>query len=496
MNLLKNKKFQYGSLAVLLTALILAVILVLNIIISMFSSHFGWYADTSSSGLFHFSERSLAMLDEIDRENNEIHIYYFCDENTLSETQYGKYVLTLTSELENRYADDEFVTVHHIEDINADIFEIGAIFGDKYAETLQEIYENRSISNGTMVIRNNTREVGEDGEFIKDTEDYRVDVFSITDMYSEASASFLGDYTLTARILGVCHLSPTVYFLTGHDEMTVAEDGTYGNAEYLVELFDSCGFTAKKLYLAQADFKKDTVKPSIAVIFAPRTDYTQTELDKLSAFVENGGHLMMFADSVQRKLDNLNAFLSQYGIGIGSEKFKSGLDSSLSLGDYTFIAENKSDSSVIQNLADRLPKTVVSDARVILVDAARGASAVLVAPDSAKLNKNEATLTGKEAIAAYSTAQGRGSVFACGAASLASSLIYAPSYANRDVLLSVMQEMGAEDLPINLEVKTLATDGLDLTRGQAVTLTVAVTAIPALLIIAVGTVVYVRRKRS
>ena len=37
MNFLKNKKFQYGSVAVLLTALILAVVLVTNILVTMFS---------------------------------------------------------------------------------------------------------------------------------------------------------------------------------------------------------------------------------------------------------------------------------------------------------------------------------------------------------------------------------------------------------------------------------------------------------------------------
>lgn len=495
MSFFNNKKFKYGSVAVILTVLILAVVLVTNVFVTMFSEHFGWYADTSSSGLFGFSDTSISLLDKIDKENNKIHIYYFSDKNTLEQSQYGNYVLTLTNDLVARYADDEFVTVHYIDDVNKDIFEIGAVFGNKYAAELQKLYENQEIGNGTMVIRNETKETDVDGSFVPDSEDYRIDVFSIVDMYSEVSSAFVGDYMLTARILGICQLTPTVYMLTGHDEMTVDEDGTYGNAEYLVKLFDSCGYNVKKLYLSQADFGTGSAEHSIAVIFAPRIDYTKAEIEKLSRFVEKGGHLMMFADNVYRKLDNLNELLSRYGITVGQDKFKSDLSSSLSLGDNTFVCESNAKSDVLKKI-DNATKIVVSDARVLTVDSAKGASAVLLPPESATLNNSGAELENNQAVAAYSVGTNRGSVFVSGAAALASSLIYAPSYTNRDVLLSVMDEMGGENLPINVAIKTLATDGLDLTRGEAITLSVVVSCIPALLMVAVGTFVYVRRKNS
>ena len=495
MNFLKNKKFQYGSVAVLLTALILAVVLVTNIFITMFSDHFGWYADTSSSGLFGFSDISISLLDKVDKKNNKIQIYYFSDKNSLEQSVYGNYVLTLTNDLVTRYADDEFVTVHYIEDINKDIFEIGSIFGNKYAAELQNLYDTQQISNGTMVIRNDTKETDVDGSFVDDSEDYRVDVFSIVDMYSETANSFVGDYLLTARILGICQLTPTVYMMTGHDEMTVDEDGNYGNADYLANLFDSCGYTLKKVYLSQADFGSSRADTSIAVIFAPRIDYTKAEIEKLSRFVEKGGHLMMFADNVYRKLDNLNDFLSRYGITIGQDKFKGDLSSSISLGDYTFLCESNTKTDIVKKITST-SKIVVDDARVLSIDSTKGATAVLLPPESATLNSSGKTPKNNEVVAAYSTGSGRGIVFVSGSASLASSLIYEPSYTNRDLLLSVMDEMGGNNLPINVEIKTLSTDGLDLTRGEAITLSVVVSAIPALLFAAAGIIVYVRRKNS
>ncbi len=502
MNFLKNKKFQYGTLAVIVTAAVIAVVIVANVVISMLSSHFGWYVDTSE-GLFGFSDESLAMLDRIDKENNKLTVYYCEDENTLSSTTYGKLVLAMTTELQNRYADEDFVTVEFIDDINRDFFKIGAAFGSKseYSDLFQKMYSEKAFTVGTMIIRNDTYVVGENGEYITNVHgekqsDYRLSVFSITDLYSESAASFLGDYVFTARISSLCRLSPTAYFLTGHDEMSTAEDGTYGDAEYLVDIFETCGFEIKKLSLSENDFGETTVEPSIAVIFSPLFDYTDAELARLRAFIEKGGNVMMFADSIYRNLDNLNGLLADYGISIASAKFKSGADASVSLGDYTFVAEYVKESPIVARLTDTTGKAVVQDCRVLRVDASKGASPLLLAPSSAVLTGSDTALLGNEAVAAYSAAEGRGSIFVCGADSLASSLVYVPSYTNRDLLLSSMTEMGAEDLPLNLQIETLATDGLDITRGEAITMTVLVSLVPALLFAVAGTVIYIRRKRS
>ena len=139
-----------------------------------------------------------------------------------------------------------------------------------------------------------------------------------------------------------------------------------------------------------------------------------------------------------------------------------------------------------------LPK----EERVLQIDKTKGANALLLAPDSAVLNSTGGSVKKDQAIAAYSTASGRGGVFVCGASSLVSSLVYTPDCANRDILFAVMDDMGAESLPLNIKVKSLATDGLDLTRQDAILLSVVVSAVPALLMVALGTFVYVRRKRS
>ncbi len=498
MNLFKNKKFKYGSAAVAFTAVVIAVTVILNILISTLSAHFGWYADISSGGLFSFSDNSTEMLDEIDGENNKLTLYYFTDQNNLESTLYGNYVLSLTKELENKY---DFFEIKYIENINRELATIAEIFGDKYYDEWLDMYTNEEFSIGTMILRNDTYEMGADGKYILDlsgkkSEDYRIRVMSINEMFSDAANSFVGEYILTGNIASICTLSPTVYFTTGHGEMTIEEDGEYNNAAYLIDIFKTSGFEIKKINLMQADFEKTTVEPSIAVIFTPKNDFTQTELERLGAFVDGGGSVMYFSDSVNNRLDNITEFLSGYGITVVSAKYRDSGDASLSVGGYDFSVDYNKNSSIINRLESLNKKTVVSDSRVISVDSSKGAVPLLLPYSSTEIISSSYKADGSEAIAAYSSAEGRGSVFVSGSAALASSLIYVPSYNNRDLLLSVINEIGVESVPINLNVSTLATDGLDITTSQANTISIIISVIPALVFAAVGVFVYIRRKRS
>ena len=92
----------------------LAVVVIFNVLLSLFSSHFGWYADISSSGLFGFSEESLDLLDSLDGEKNHLTIYFFSDENSLSLTNYGKYVLGLTgTQIEAHFIGSCVIAIAH-----------------------------------------------------------------------------------------------------------------------------------------------------------------------------------------------------------------------------------------------------------------------------------------------------------------------------------------------------------------------------------------------
>ncbi|MBQ7364583.1 MAG: Gldg family protein, partial [Clostridia bacterium] len=375
MNFLRKKSFQYGTAAIVLVAIVLALVVIFNVLLSMFSDHFGWYADISSAGLFRFSEESLSLLDTIDGENNRLTLYYLADKNTMASSDYGNYILGLTTELENRY---DFISVEFVDDLNKDILKIAAIYGEKYLDEFDKRYKDGTFTLGTMILRNDTYEIGEDGNYIigitgEKQADYRVSTFTVNDMYSETTSAFLGDFLLTGRIMGICRQSPDAYFLTGHGNLTIADDGDFGNASVLSDLFLNCGYTVHKLNLSEKDFDKSIREASVAVIFAPRVDLTEGEIARLSDFVSRGGNVMFFADGDYYRLDKLTAFLEDYGITVANAKIKSPSQASLGNNGFSFAAEKNTASPVIASLRDKESKMALDSCRLLRVDAAKGA---------------------------------------------------------------------------------------------------------------------------
>ena len=63
-------------------------------------------------------------------------------------------------------------------------------------------------------------------------------------------------------------------------------------------------------------------------------------------------------------------------------------------------------------------------------------------------------------------------------------------------MLSIVSEMGRETLPIGVEIKALNSAELDITKSEATVWTVIVSALVPLIVAAIGTAVYHRRRHS
>lgn len=59
----KNKKFRYGAASIVFTAVVLALIITINVVFSLFASNEHWYVDMTSDKLFTLSDTSKMLLD-------------------------------------------------------------------------------------------------------------------------------------------------------------------------------------------------------------------------------------------------------------------------------------------------------------------------------------------------------------------------------------------------------------------------------------------------
>ncbi len=96
----------------------------------------------------------------------------------------------------------------------------------------------------------------------------------------------------------------------------------------------------------------------------------------------------------------------------------------------------------------------------------------------------------------YTSVDENSYVLACGSTSFASStFLDSASYGNTDVLLSACRAIGKEPVPVGLEPKPFANYDIDtITTAESTQYTVVLTIVPAVIAIAAGAIVLIRRK--
>ncbi len=104
-----------------------------------------------------------------------------------------------------------------------------------------------------------------------------------------------------------------LYFTTGHGEADISQDGPQGLSQVRKTLEDE-GYVVKPLLLARE--KTIPNDATTLVVCGPKTDFLAKELSMLTAFVKNGGHLMVQIDPDTRT-GELRKWLLDYGVEVG-----------------------------------------------------------------------------------------------------------------------------------------------------------------------------------
>jgi ABC-type uncharacterized transport system involved in gliding motility auxiliary subunit len=109
-----------------------------------------------------------------------------------------------------------------------------------------------------------------------------------------------------------------VYFTQGHGERDISGSDERGYGAIAREL-GSDNFTASPLVLLQQEIPTDA---SVVVIPGPQTDLLPPEIDKLKAYLDKGGKLLVLIDPPQKAdappLSNLLALLKDWSVDVGN----------------------------------------------------------------------------------------------------------------------------------------------------------------------------------
>jgi len=268
--LFKTRQVKYGGYAALLTLVVIAAFILVNLIAGQFKLQ----ADLTHSKLFSLSEQTLQVLETVKAPVRFYGLWRPGEENQDVISVINLYLS------KNRNISLELIDP----DRNPG-------FVNRYDR------ERQGISRGSMIVE------GEKGFKIIAPED----MYDIT--VSQSGGSSVTGVAIERRITSALlfagtGVTPVVYEITGHGEYPLSAYGMQDTVERE-------NFTLKSLNLLVEAIPPDA---SALILFNPRRDLAAAEAEKLLAYLEKGGRLLAVANYHIGEISKLNDVLASYGL--------------------------------------------------------------------------------------------------------------------------------------------------------------------------------------
>lgn len=270
----KTRSFKRGTLLTISVLIAVALFLAVNIISAYIPAEFA-RIDTTNQDLFSISEQTNTILEQL---SDDITIYHLCsgaieDENI--------------SELLIKYAAiSDMVTVSVIDT---------SLYPNFYTD-----YTDESPSDNSLIVKSSKRSRVIDFYEIYTASSTEYEYYGYYDIFNgEKVITSAIDYVTTDTL-------PKIYNLEGHGEFEPSDE--------LKREITNQNFDFQQLSLNGLEsVPKDA---DCVMIFSPQRDISQTELDLLSQYTENGGNLLIIADYVTEEMPVFDSLLKKFGLTV------------------------------------------------------------------------------------------------------------------------------------------------------------------------------------
>ena len=485
-------------------ALVFAVVLVVNILLTIIVESFGLYLYEKNGIDYSISGNTDHLFEDAINEGKKIKIS-FCidkfDEEGYIDHATGKLVHRTALEFAEKYpalVEIDYINVLTRRNQAGELVDLG-----KYQKDMRG--EETKLLKTSVIF-----ECGEN---------YRV----VTDIYSTAgfadfftvdssgnAISYNGEEVIASMMSWVLRDEhKTAYFTQYHGEVV---DIAFAN------LLVCAGY-----YIDVVDLKNESVPSDagLVIISNPKSDFERgaegsgivSELERLEKYLQGGGNLMVSLDPYVKKLTVFENFLSEYGIGFSTSVTESGrlcrnivkdTAGAITLDGFT-IAVDYAEGELGDKIKNKVSE--YSDGNVIIREAAAlslsgNAKPLLISGAASTLEADGTTVdtAGSYAVAAYSetvTESGASAkIFVVPSVYLAvSDALVSRGYSNKDFVYALLDEFfGAQNLPYGCNDVLYETMTLEnLTMRKARIYTAIIMVVPVSLAFA-GLVVLIKRK--
>lgn len=289
-----NRKLRIGATATAVTAVAVAAVILLNVVVGILNDRFPLNLDLTADNTYTLSDESREVAQKV---SQEVTITVFAQETQFSDPTYGNEMDVVLRQFYQFTNDYKTLTGGKVKvsylDLDAN-------------PTLASAYEKYGVSSGSILFQ-----CGEQWRTITLNDLYDLDDSNYY-YTGEYSVSSLVEQKLASNINAVCGgKTITLTFLTGHGEN---EDAI----SLLGDLYELNGYTIQTTNFSTAvEIDKNA---GALIIVAPSKDYTEDEITRLRAWLNNDGkrnrHLFVYCNYAA-SCPNLYEFLEvDYGITV------------------------------------------------------------------------------------------------------------------------------------------------------------------------------------
>ena len=269
---ISKKHIKNGSYTMVMSVIFIAVVIVINMIVSTIPSKYS-EIDISSQKLYSIGDETKKMLKDLEKD---VTIYQIAQSGSEDEN---------ISNLLKKYEDES----KHIKVEQKD-----PVVNPKFVSQ----YTSDDLSaNSLIVVCGDRNKVIDYNNIYETSVDYQT--------YSSQTTGFDGEGQITSAIGYVTSENlPVLYTVEGHGEKDMDSS--------IKEDIEKANMDIKSLNLLTEGSVPDDA--DCLFIDSPSTDFSSDEKDAIIEYLENGGKAMIFSDYTTEDMPNFDAILENYGV--------------------------------------------------------------------------------------------------------------------------------------------------------------------------------------
>lgn len=514
------KKLKHGTMATVFTCVFVALLVLVNVVTTMLFDRYPITIDLTTNKIYSVSNDTE---DYVKKVNVDVQVTIFADENTY--TNYSSYNKQAVELLKNYCKLNHHITYRFVDiDSHPEIVK-------EYTDTISQfdmIFETKTKVDGKEISR--TRKLGMlDLLTFKDEFQQKLSQsgYSIDTLAQQAGGdlsflSYYGSYVessnaeqaFTSALMTVTDPNPVyVTILTGRSELT--------QLTYFQTLLTANGYNVNTVDITSEDIPKDT---DVVVIPAPKTDYLEEDITKVSDFLNNDGNLgkqlLYIASYGQEDTPNLDEFLSEYGLSVGKgvicesdsgKYYNSPCVTVASTVSDNFTQDVSTENPAILSALCRPVNTLFDEQDMVSTDAYLKSSDsaytanVDISQTTGQVNIGDALVKGQQNYMAVGSKAKftddnktlYSSVIAVGSEGMLSdTYLQYSQYQNSEYFISVINGLTGKTAGITITPKTITGNVFDITQQQKTVLKWTFCLGVPVVVLIVGIVIWARRKNK